>query len=63
MKPNDETWHKSSYSNAESNCVEMAITTCGGGALRDTQNRGAGFIALPSAEWTAFLRAVKSAEL
>ena len=46
-------WHKSSYSNAGENCVEVSE-----GAetrVRDTQNREQGHLVFPGDEWAALL--------
>lgn len=54
-------WHKASYSQAESNCVEVAegpIT-----AVRDTQNRQLGQLSFSAAEWKAFLTEVRADRL
>lgn len=54
-------WHKSSYSGASGDCVEVAE-----GAetlIRDTQNRDLGHLGFPSSEWDALLGAVRSEEL
>ncbi|ADH67997.1 MULTISPECIES: DUF397 domain-containing protein [Nocardiopsis] len=50
-------WHKSSYSNAAENCVEVregAETL-----VRDTQNRHAGHLEFQAQEWGALLKAVR----
>ena len=55
-------WHKSSYSDGGSNCVEVresADTV----DVRDTQNRDAGHLSFPGAEWDAFLADVRSGRL
>lgn len=57
-----DEWHKSSFSGANNDCVEVRERVAGAD-VRDTQHREAGHLALPSAEWAAFLIAVKSAEL
>ncbi|MGW5876586.1 DUF397 domain-containing protein [Nocardiopsis terrae] len=49
------TWHKSTYSDGGSNCVEVR-GSASGAAVRDTQNRELGHLSVPPAEWTAFLR-------
>ncbi|MFI6577771.1 DUF397 domain-containing protein [Nocardiopsis sp. NPDC050513] len=50
---------KSSYSGGGSGeCVEVANLP-GVTAVRDTQNRGLGHIAYPSAEWTDLLAVLK----
>ncbi|GAA4898951.1 DUF397 domain-containing protein [Streptomonospora salina] len=64
MSVNPDTWRKSSYSNSKGgDCVEVADTADNGAAVRDTKDRDGGHLELPSAEWAAFMRAVKSAEL
>ncbi|GAA4808357.1 DUF397 domain-containing protein [Streptomyces ziwulingensis] len=52
------TFRKSSYSQAESNCVEVARTASNGRAVRDSkQQTAAGPLLTVSREsWTAFLR-------
>lgn len=56
---NNESWHTSSYSNANGgHCVEVAegLMTC----VRDTQNRGQGHLSVSAYEWDALLNAVRS---
>ncbi|GHD37442.1 DUF397 domain-containing protein [Nocardiopsis kunsanensis] len=56
---NNESWHTSSYSNANGgHCVEVSegLMTC----VRDTQNRGQGHLSVPAHEWDALLNAVRS---
>jgi hypothetical protein len=48
-------WHKSSYSNTGSQCVEVK-ETARGADVRDTQNREAGHLSFPAGEWSALLR-------
>ena len=52
------TWHKSSYSNGGTNCVEVAEgpTT----HLRDTQNRAQAQLSISGSEWNALLHALRS---
>ncbi|MFC3994330.1 DUF397 domain-containing protein [Nocardiopsis sediminis] len=48
-----DAWHKSSYSESMSNCVEVAegpVTR-----IRDTQHRGAAVLAVPAREWVALV--------
>lgn len=48
-------FRKSSYSSARGQeCVEIADLPSGA-AVRDTQNRDAGYLAFDSTEWTALL--------
>ena len=51
-------WHKSSYSTAAENCVEV----CEGAEtlVRDTQNRGRGHLGFEVGEWTALLSLLRS---
>ncbi len=54
MRPN---WHKSTYSTAAENCVEVAE---GAQALvRDTQNRELGYLSVLAPEWATLLAAVR----
>ncbi|MDS1268715.1 DUF397 domain-containing protein [Lipingzhangella sp. LS1_29] len=58
-------WHKSSYSsNGGPECVEVRRMHVAAApvALRDSKNRGAGHLTLPTHEWTAFLHAVRTSE-
>ena len=50
----DLNFRKSSYSQSEAACVEIADFGAGA-AIRDTQNRGLGMLLFPSAEWQALL--------
>ncbi|GAA3748403.1 DUF397 domain-containing protein [Salinactinospora qingdaonensis] len=52
------TWHKSSYSNANGECVEVAELPSAM-LVRDTQNRARGHLAFSAAEWAALLSEVK----
>lgn len=54
-------WHKSTYSNGGTNCVEAR--ECPGGAdMRDTQNRELGHLSFGTDEWSALLGVVASAK-
>lgn len=48
------TWHKSTYSDGGSNCVEVRESV-NGADIRDTQNRDLGHLRVPPSEWVAFL--------
>ncbi|MFE1101968.1 DUF397 domain-containing protein [Nocardiopsis alba] len=52
------TWHKSSYSGARGDCVEVAEgpTT----RIRDTQNRAQAQLSVSGSEWNALLHALCS---
>jgi hypothetical protein len=57
------TWHKSSYSSGHNpNCVEVAETPHAV-HVRDSRHPTHGHLTLPTAEWRAFLTAVKHREL
>ncbi|WP_306369518.1 DUF397 domain-containing protein [Nocardiopsis sp. CC223A] len=53
-------FRKSSYSQSEAACVEVADLDLGV-AIRDTQNRGLGMLAFDADEWQAFLDTAKGA--
>ena len=50
-------WRTSSYSGPQGNCVEIGYGAAAVG-VRDTKDRDGGTIALSSAQWANFLRAV-----
>lgn len=50
------TWHKSSYSENSSHCVEVRETPSGAD-VRDTVNRAAATLSFPASEWRALLAA------
>lgn len=52
-------FRKSSYSGSAGNCVEVA-DILGASALRDTQNRQAGHLLFPGAEWAALLTSART---
>ncbi|MCX2731987.1 DUF397 domain-containing protein [Saccharopolyspora sp. NFXS83] len=52
-------WHKSSRSVNTDNCVEIGRLGAGA-AVRDTKDRGAGYITSSAARWDDFLAAVKA---
>jgi hypothetical protein len=55
---------KSSYSTANANdCVEVAHTTDGGRAIRDSKRREGGISCCSRAAWAAFLRGVAAGAL
>lgn len=49
-----EAWRKSSYSGANSNCVEVAHSAAVVG-IRDSKSPGTGVLTVPRSAWTAFL--------
>lgn len=49
-------YRKSSYSGQENNCVEVAPTTAGGRAVRDSKVQGSPLLTVSREGWQAFLR-------
>ncbi|GAA1459282.1 DUF397 domain-containing protein [Nocardiopsis exhalans] len=47
-------FRKSSYSSTDRDCVEVADLPTGA-AVRDTQNREAGYLVFPAREWVSLL--------
>lgn len=54
--PKASSWHKASYSQGASNCVEVAEGAVTG--VRDTQHREAGHLEFTPSEWGAALKAL-----
>lgn len=49
-------WFKSSHSDAQNNCVEVAFLDGGAVALRDSKDQGNGpILRFAPSEWTAFI--------
>ena len=59
----DLSWYKSSYSTAQSNCVEAARLPSGGMALRDSKNPEGTVLHFTGEAWTAFQEALRAGEL
>lgn len=51
------TWHTSTYSAGDTNCVEAAEGAVT--AVRDTQNREQGHLSFAAAEWAALVDTLK----
>ncbi|GAA3199220.1 hypothetical protein GCM10010451_57190 [Streptomyces virens] len=49
-------FRKSSYSQAESNCVEVADTAPGGRAVRDSKRQDGPLLTVSRDSWQAFVR-------
>ncbi|MEU0238070.1 DUF397 domain-containing protein [Nocardiopsis sp. NPDC006198] len=59
MSSEHAPWHKSTYSGSAGNCVEVSEGAAT--LVRDTEHRGLGHLAYPSAAWSAFLGPLKNA--
>ncbi|MHA6801976.1 DUF397 domain-containing protein [Salinifilum ghardaiensis] len=59
MTVHAESWRKSTYSQQQTSCVEVGRIV-GGAAVRDTKDRGAGYITVGTAQWSNFLASLKS---
>ncbi|NEC85241.1 DUF397 domain-containing protein [Streptomyces sp. SID12501] len=55
-------FRKSSYSQAEGACIEVAVTTRDGRAIRDSKNTTGPILFVDRTEWSAFLVAAKDGE-
>jgi len=53
-------WRKSSYSNSQANCVEVARTRTGNVAVRDSRNPGGGWLNLSPDQWHIFVAKVQA---
>lgn len=55
-------WRKSTRSNAEAECVEVAVLDGGRRAVRDSKDPAGPALIFTAAEWTAFVRGVRDGE-
>jgi hypothetical protein len=53
-------WRKSSYSNSQANCVEVARTRGGKVAVRDSRNPGDGALSFSPDQWRTFAAKVQA---
>ncbi|QNP72104.1 DUF397 domain-containing protein [Streptomyces roseirectus] len=53
------TWTKSSYSNAQSACVEVRTPSASSLAVRDSKTPEGAALAFPAGVWNAFVESVK----
>jgi hypothetical protein len=56
------TWRKSSFSNSQAACVEVADLPNGGRAVRDSKHPDGGHLMFTGPEWTAFTAGVRAGE-
>lgn len=52
-------WSKSSRSQGDNNCVEVAVDPAGGRWLRDTKDRTLPAFRFTQSEWSAFIGGIK----
>ncbi len=55
-------WRKSTYSNAQSNCVEVAANLAGIVAVRDSKDPHGPALIFTPGQWQTFTAGVKSSE-
>lgn len=53
-------WHKSSRSNGQANCVEVATNLPGVVAVRDSKDPEAAVLVVSAGEWAAFVSGLKA---
>ncbi|GIE27985.1 hypothetical protein Ait01nite_010300 [Actinoplanes italicus] len=62
MTSYDVTWRKSSRSNAQGDCVEVADSLPTVVAVRDSKDPDGGTLTFTRAQWTAFINGIKRGE-
>ena len=59
MNNTGSPWRKSTYSFADNTCVEVAATSQGRAAVRDTQDREGPELAFGTQDWRHFLDRIR----
>lgn len=57
------SWHKSTFSGTNNNCIEHAVLASGRHAVRDTKDRALGAHTFGRDQWRAFVTAVQDGSL
>lgn len=58
----EPTWHRSTLSGDQGNCVEVAHMSDGTTAVRDSKHPDRAVLVFSAREWSAFLNAVRAGE-
>ena len=58
----DATWHKSSWSGANGDCVEVTLGLAGAVAVRDSKDRGGPALVVTPRAWQAFVLRARNGE-
>jgi Domain of unknown function (DUF397) len=53
-------WHKSSYSDPQANCVEVARVPAGGIAVRDSKDPNGPVLRFDARDWNRFVERIKA---
>jgi len=62
MDLTNATWHKSSHSGTQTNCVEVATLPDGTRAIRDSKNPDGPVLLFTPGEWNAFVAGARDGE-